>query len=332
MEKGVSSRRVFCPSLFTTRWPLILALVVFYVLPAAADELSLKDGRKISGTIVGFENGMFRLETEFGFVLVRRDKVVSIKVSEGGTKETPQNAEARRSATGAADNATGSGNTSRSGNAGPASDGRDSPAASGQITSSPPSKAPQVSPVSRLLDEPLPAHMVEHEEGNNYFNDTFHFVMFKPPDWKIYNDLPRGKVSALVALSSEDEQTVLFVDRQVWSGTPDLNNDIVEANLRTIYQDYKKLAESETQIDGRPAIRRDFSGLIDGVEWHGVAVRVVQGSTVYGIVGMTSAESFQFQQAVFNKIVKSFHFLPATSQAPAAPRKRFDNLHPQSPV
>ena len=315
------SRRVSRSSLIVARWPLFLLLLVFYSAPiAAADELSLKDGRKISGTIVGFENGMFRLETEFGFILVRRDKVASIKVSEGGTKEIPQKAEARGGANGASGNATGNSDGLRSESAEPASDRRAIPAATAGNSSPPPSRAPQAPPVSRLLNEPPPAHMAEHEEGNNYFNDTFHFVMFKPPDWKIYNELPRGKVSALVALASEDEQTMLFVDRQVWSGTPDLKNDIVESNLRTIYQDYKKLSETETQIDGRPAIRRDFSGLLDGAEWHGVAVRVVQGSTVYGIVGMTSAETFQFQEAVFNKIVKSFHFLPATSQATAAPR------------
>jgi hypothetical protein len=326
MKEVAPSRRVSCSSLITAHWPLFLALLVFHVVPAvAADELSLKDGRKISGTIVGFENGMFRLETEFGFILVRRDKVISIKVSEGGAKEIPQKAEARRSANGTSENATGNGDASRLDGAEPASDRRASPAAPTHTASSTPSGVPQAPHVSHLLNEPLPAHMDEHEEGNNYFNDTFHFVMYKPPDWKIYNELPRGKVSALVALASEDEQTLLFVDRQVWSGVPDLNNDIVESNLRTIYQDYKKHSESETQIDGHPAIRRDFSGLIDGVEWHGVAVRVVQGSTVYGIIGMTSAETFQFQEAVFNKIVKSFHFLAATSQAPAAPRS------PQTP-
>ena len=320
MNKGAPSRRISHSSLVATHWLLLLALMVFYcATAAAADELSLKDGRKISGTIVGFENGMFRLETEFGFILVRRDKVVSIKVSEGATKESPQNAEAHGSASRASGNAKGNGDVRLDGEES-ASDRRASPAATAGNSSPPPSSAPKAPPISRLLNEPPPAHMAEHEEGNNYFNDTFHFVMYKPPDWKIYNELPRGKVSALVALASEDEQTLLFVDRQVWSGTPDLKNDIVESNLRTIYQDYKKLSESETQIDGHSAVRRDFSGLIDGVEWHGVAVRVVQGSSVYGIVGMTSAETFQFQEAVFNKIVKSFHFLPATSQATAAPR------------
>ncbi|HEV2233999.1 MAG TPA: hypothetical protein VGV68_11405 [Terriglobia bacterium] len=321
MKQGDPSRRASRSSLIVARWPLFLLLLVFYSASvAAADELSLKDGRKISGTIVGFENGMFRLETEFGFILVRRDKVASIKVTAGAAKESPQKAEARGSANGPSGNATGKSDGPRPEGAEPASERRASPGVPARIGSPPTPGVPQAPPVSRLLNEPPPAHMAEHEEGNNYFNDTFHFVMYKPPDWKFYHELPRGKVSALVALASEDEQTVLFVDRQVWSGMPDLKNDIVESNLRTIYQDYKKLSESETQIDGHPAIRRDFSGLIDGAEWHGVAVSVVQGSTVYGIVGMTSAETFQFQEAVFNKIVKSFHFLPSTSQATAAPR------------
>src|SRR5579859_8004283 len=91
MNKGAPSRRISHSSLVATHWLLLLALMVFYcATAAAADELSLKDGRKISGTIVGFENGMFRLETEFGFILVRRDKVVSIRVSENGTKENLQ--------------------------------------------------------------------------------------------------------------------------------------------------------------------------------------------------------------------------------------------------
>ena len=48
---------------------------------------------------------------------------------------------------------------------------------------------------------------------------------------------------------------------------------------------------------------------MDGAEWHGVAVRVAEGSIVYGIIGLTSSETFEFQESVFNKIVKSFHFV-----------------------
>ena len=140
--------------------------------------------------------------------------------------------------------------------------------------------------------------------------------MFKPLGWRIYReDLPQGKISAIVALASDDEQTLLFIARQVWSGAPDLKNDGVESNIRNAYQDYKKLSESDTEISGFPAIRHDFTGVMDGAEWHGIAIRVAQGSTVYGILGMTSAESYQFQEAVLNKIVKSFRFLTPSGAA-----------------
>ncbi len=307
---------VTCHWSFLTRycpWALV-PLVFLAVSPTIADDLTLKDGRKISGTIVGFENGMFRLETEFGYVLVRKDKVTSINMAEGAAKENPQKADGNKAANGVLVGTAGKGDASRS-------DSADSPPdrTSGSNARSNIVSLPAPPPVSRLLNEPLPAHIAEHEEGTNYFNDTFHFAMYKPPGWKIYDELPRGKVSAIVALASEDEQTLLFVDRQVWSGTPDLKNDSVEANLRQIYLEYKKISESDTQIDGHPAIRRNFSGVMDGVEWHGVAVRVAQGSIVYGIVEMTSAETFQFQEAVFNKIVKSFHFLGAGSEATEVP-------------
>jgi hypothetical protein len=133
--------------------------------------------------------------------------------------------------------------------------------------------------------------------------------MFKPPDWKLYEELHREKVSAIVALASQDDQTLLFVDRQVWSGPPDLGDDRVEANLRHTYENYKKLDETRNTVDGHEAIRRSFTGVIDGVEWHGVSVRFSRGNTVFGIIGLTSAETYRFQEAIFNKVIKSFHFM-----------------------
>ena len=323
MKDVTTSRAPSCSSLVTCHLSLLLLLVAS---PALADDLSLKDGRKISGTIVGFENGMFRVETEYGFVLVRKDKVSSIKVTEGGAKEAPENSkvpasEARNSGKGLAESPTSaSGEPSRTDRKEFPEDRRANSVATSSTSSIPPPAItpPPPAPVSRPVNEPMPAHVLEHVEGNDYFNDTFHFAMYKPPGWNLYEELPRGKVSAIVAIATEDEQTLLFVDRQVWSGTPNLKDDSVEANLRRTYQNYKMESESNTTIDGRPAIRRDFTGVMDGAEWHGVAVRVAQGSTIFGIIGMTSAESFQFQEAVVNKILKSFHFLPAISEAASA--------------
>jgi hypothetical protein len=55
-----------------------LCLLHLLALPSSADELRLKDGTKIVGTIVGFENDSFKVETSYGFALVRKDKVASI--------------------------------------------------------------------------------------------------------------------------------------------------------------------------------------------------------------------------------------------------------------
>jgi len=267
---------------------------------------------------------MFRVETEYGFVLVRKDKVISIEIKASEAKEGKSKLEERQTAI-----ETPGGTGNKTGEAARADRPEGSLPTRGISAASTSNAAPAVTPpvaatppkpVSRPLNEPLPAHIDEHVEGNTYVNDTFHFAMYKPPDWKIYEELHREKVSAIVALASEDEQTVLFVDRQVWSGAPDLKNDSMDAKLRQTYEDYQVVSESETQVDGRPAVRRRFDGVMEGAEWHGVAVRVAEGSTVYGIIGLTSAETFQFQESVFNKIVRSFHFLTPTPES-ASPQR-----------
>jgi len=286
------------------------------VIPATAEEITLHNGQKIVGTIVGFENDMFRVETEFGFALIRKDRVRSISFGLSSSKEAGQKPGERKnpppapkSALGVVEKATGSSLDATK----PAAESGPAPGASSMsaspATAPAPAKAPPSPPVSRPLDEPLPTQIQERVEGNSYINDTFHFAMYKPPGWKIHEEALRETDRAIVALGPEDEQTLLIVERQVWSGPPELKNDTTEANLRQTYQDYQAVSESPTKLDGRPAVRRDFRGLMDGVEWHGVSVRVAEGNTVFGIIGLTSAETYQFQQALLNKIINSFRFL-----------------------
>jgi hypothetical protein len=244
---------------------------------------------------------MFKVETEFGFALVRRERVRSITFPPGSSGEAAaeQASEAGKSAAPATSGASPS-----------ASEPPESAAASARtkpVAAAAPPKPP-APPVSRPLDVPLPAKIEEHLEGTNYINDTFQFAMYKPPGWKIHEGVSRETGRAIVAIGSEDERTLLFVDRQVWSGKPDLKSDATQANLRRTYEDYQLLDQSTLQLDGRPAVRRDFTGVLDGAEWHGVSVHLAQGNTAFGIIGLTSSELFQFQQAVLNKIIRSFHF------------------------
>ena len=292
-------------------WGVLAAVLaaVAVALPARADELTLATGKKIVGTIVGYEHDMFRVETDFGVALVRKDKVVSIKISpsnDAGAKNSKSEVAAPNTAAGASQAA---GIPASAAKTEPPA----APAEAAKPAPSPP--APARPAVSRIIDEPLPAHIQEHVEGAQYVNDTFHFGMFRPLGWKVYEGVPRETGSGIAAIGTEDEQTLLLVDRQVWSGTPDLKNDQAEARLRRTYQDYQKLSEESGQCDGHPAIRRTFKGVLDGVEWYGTALDVQYGNTVFGIIGLTSAEMYQFQQAVLNKILNSFHFLSPSADA-----------------
>src|SRR5262252_1634749 len=59
----------------------LAAFCAAFCLAAAglhADEIRLKDGKKLYGVIVAYEDNMFRIKTDFGFVLVEKDKIASI--------------------------------------------------------------------------------------------------------------------------------------------------------------------------------------------------------------------------------------------------------------
>src|ERR1700719_2416893 len=52
--------------------------ITFFPKPAQADEIRLKDGQKLYGVIVAYEDNMFKVKTDFGYVLVEKDKIASI--------------------------------------------------------------------------------------------------------------------------------------------------------------------------------------------------------------------------------------------------------------
>ncbi len=60
-----------------TRALCLLALSAL-ARPAFADEIQLKDGKTFYGTIVGYDNKMFKVKTDFGFIYVEKEKIASI--------------------------------------------------------------------------------------------------------------------------------------------------------------------------------------------------------------------------------------------------------------
>lgn len=57
---------------------ILLLTALAFARPAAADEIRLKNGKTITGEIVGFEENMFKVKTDFGFVLIEKGKIATI--------------------------------------------------------------------------------------------------------------------------------------------------------------------------------------------------------------------------------------------------------------
>src|SRR5256885_12537766 len=60
------------------RYTLVVAAAWALAIPCFADEIRLKDGKKLYGVIVAYEENMFKVKTDFGYVLVEKDKIASI--------------------------------------------------------------------------------------------------------------------------------------------------------------------------------------------------------------------------------------------------------------
>jgi hypothetical protein len=67
-----------------------LLMISAKALTARADEIQLKDGKKLYGVIVAYEDNMFKVKTDYGFVLVEKDKIAKIIPSTPASKSEPQ--------------------------------------------------------------------------------------------------------------------------------------------------------------------------------------------------------------------------------------------------
>src|SRR5271156_272074 len=75
---------------------LFVVLAAFFTLARElrADEIRLKDGNKLYGVIVAYEDNMFKVRTPFGYVLVEKDKIAEILPSTIGAVDSKADNEA----------------------------------------------------------------------------------------------------------------------------------------------------------------------------------------------------------------------------------------------
>ena len=316
------------------RGKLILALPVVSLLIAAgqtrADEIRLKDGSKIIGTIVGFENDSFRVETSFGFALIQKDKVadISITASKKESELKPKPAVAAPPPSTAAPsvvpavvkelavvttpeaNVLAPMRPSLQTGA-PANAAANKDLVAPKITSGSASVVP-VPPVAPPAPPAAPEPLVIRDEirGNQYVNLTYGFQMYKPPSWDLIPAARKALPGALAAMGTYDQTTLLVIGREHAKDSLDAHAAATEKALSDVYENYRLISTRRLAVAGFPAVEQRSRGSADGRDWSVILLTLLNGNDAYTLLGMTWANSdlIQVQENVIAKTLNSLTF------------------------
>lgn len=304
-----------------------LACLCLTPVAAHADEIRLKDGTKITGTIVGFEDNSFKVKTSYGFAVVQKDQVVSIVVSDSARKPEPSAPKTAAATPAPASvpppvkpekNAAVS--PPKAGGADSADDlveypHTDAPATSERSVAAKPAPATHASqPVAAAVAvEPKPAApepMREEVSGNTYTNDTYGFHMYKPPDWRVIEGARKILPGAITAMGTDDQTTYLLIGQDTGGKPLASVMDAADRRLHDVMDNFRPLDEKRLTISGVTAVERRFRGSVDQKDWSGVVVYIPRGTNVYTIFGMTLADTdlVQIQENVISRAITSLQF------------------------
>jgi hypothetical protein len=330
---------------FSTRFVLIAALAaaMLVVCAARADELKLKDGTKISGTIVGFDDNSFKVKTNYGFAVVQKDQVVSISITPAPkTEDTekkpdstaksdaaektpapPKPAKPEAAAAPAAANSAAPPVAQPAPAPKPAVAKTVAPAAASAPTSPTASPTPgtTAAPVTPSASAATPAPPAppkpaapepirENVDGNTYTNETYGFQMYKPPDWQVIAGARTLLPGTITAMGTGDQTTYLLIGQAPAGKTLSIDEDAADRRLRDIMENFRPLGTEHVTVSGISAVEHKFRGSVDQHDWSGVVVLVPRGGQLYTIFGMTLADTdlVQIQENVIARAISSLQF------------------------
>jgi hypothetical protein len=307
---------------------------------ARGDEIKLKDGTKIVGTIVGFEENSFKVKTSYGFAEIQKDQVVSISISDAAKKpDADKKPDAEKKPEPAAEKPATPAKPAKKEATADATPEKPSPstkpakteskaasstasAAPVPVVTPPPAKttpAPAVAPAPATVavaapppPKPAPPEpMREEVNGNTYTNDTFGFQMYKPPDWQVIAGARALLPGTITAMGTEDETTYLLIGQETAGKSLASDMDDTDHRLRDIMENFRALGETHINVSGMTVVERRFRGSVDKHDWSGVVVFVPRGTQLYTIFGMTYADTdlVQIQENVIHRAISSLTFI-----------------------
>ena len=300
-------------------------------VPARADEIRLKGGRKLYGVIVAYEDNMFKVKTEFGYELIEKDKIESIIPSTPAGKSEPASAlkkdAPQHPAKPAADSqpqaepavATSSEASATAANASektvsPAGKADKAPAkvtnaavkpevaanpgtanlAAPATKGSPAAAASGAAPAAAAPAAPKEPEVPANREeiqGNLYTNYTHGFRMYKAPSWSLIEEARGALPNAIVAMGTSNESTLMVVGQEKTKEPLDAAAAAVEKRLHDVYTNYQRLSERKTTVGGMPAVEYKYRGKADDHDWSGRLVVIARGKDMFTVLAMTYADS-----------------------------------------
>ncbi len=291
---------------------------------ARADEIRLKDGKKLYGVIVAYEDNMFKVKTDYGYVLVEKDKIASI------IPDTPPDA------AGAKSSAKPTASKEPSPVAAPASPDTSKQAKASAIGNNPAVRPeipltaaksdatpPAIKPVSATPKTPLvtstaappppkeePPPIREEIQGNLYINHEFGFRMYKAPSWQLIEGAGQALPNAIVAMGTSNESTLLVIGHEKTKSALEPAAQDVEKKVSEVYDNYRLISQRKTVLGGLPAVEYKYRGMADGHDWSGTLAVVALKGEVFTVLGMTFADTdlIQIQENVITRAIASLDF------------------------
>jgi hypothetical protein len=314
-------------------------------LPTFADEIRLKDGKKLYGVIVAYEENMFKVKTDFGYVLVEKDKIASIipaaPASSDGQPVAKTSADSSKVAASVPPKAettvTSATDTAPSASTKvviPGAAKRDKPGTisglNGAIKPSLPLTSSITSAAAPALkglptssaDLPLtPAQPAPPKEpdlpliregvqGNVYTNYTHGFRMYKAPSWQLIDDARNALPNAIVAMGTSNESSLMVVGREKTKLPLEAAAVTLESRLHDVYENYQRVSQRKTVVGESPAVEFRYHGKADEHDWSGILVVISRNGDIFTVLGMTYADSdlIQIQENVIAKAIASLSF------------------------
>jgi hypothetical protein len=307
---------------------LVLFTLGFFAAPGRADEIRLKDGKKLYGVIVAYEDNMFKVKTDYGYVLVEKDKIAEIIPSTPAAPKQPAarpadaSPKAEPAVTKSKEPPASVTNTNAKSTA-PIINNLavrpEIPVSSNKLDAPPPAiRTPSATPKTALAVAAAPPPPPKEEPpanreeilGNLYINHEFGFRIFKAPSWQLIDGAGQTLPNAIMAMGTSNESTLLVVAREKTKTPLDASAKTVEERLHDVYENYRLISERKTVVGGQAAIEYHYRGVADGHDWSGTLAVVARGGEIFTVLGMTFADTdlIQIQENVIARAIASLDF------------------------